>query len=185
MKNRTTSIVVALTLCVCASSVSAEQADPRATQARSLYQQGMVAMKDGHYHQAKTSFRGVLKLYPSHPQARQKLNYITSNQKSLESNSRKKALSKVVITKVDMDKLTLQEAIEVLSAQVKHVSSSKVNPNIIIQDRSGVFTGKLVTLNLSKVPADTLLGYILGQVGGTAKYDSHAIIIKPREKSGS
>ena len=184
MKNRITSIIVALTLGVCASSVSAEQADPRATKARGLYQQGITAMKAGQYNLAKTSFRGVLKLYPTHPQARQKLNYISSNQGTLETDQRKKEMRKVVIPKVDIDKASLQEAIDVLSAHIKQASQSKTSPNFIVQDRSGGFTGKVVTLNLSNVPADTLLKYIVDQVGGVAKFDSHAIIIKPRAKSG-
>jgi hypothetical protein len=184
MKTRTTSIVVALTLGVCAFSVSAEQADPRATKARSLYQQGLTAMNAGQYNLAETSFRGVLKLYPTHPQARKKLNYIRSNQNTLETGQRKKEMRKVVIPKVDIDKASLQEALDVLSAHIKQASRSKTSPNFIVQDRSGGFTGKVVTLNLSNVPADTLLKYIVDQVGGVAKFDSHAIIIKPRAKSG-
>lgn len=185
MKIKLPSIFVALTLLVCVTSVFAEKSDPRADKARLLYHQGEVAMKNGRVQQAEASFRGVLKLYPTHPQARKKLNEITTNKGAIETNNRKSKLNHVVIPKVDMEKLTLGESLEVLSAHIKQSSPDKAVPNFIVQDRTGAFKGRLVTLNLSRVPAGTLLKYILGQVGGVARFDAHAVIIKPRQKTGS
>lgn len=185
MKNKTTSTVVALTLGVCANFLTpAQAADERADKARSYYQQGMVAMNEGKYQLARTSFREVLKIYPSHPQARRQLGYINSNINSLESNKRKKELHQVVISKVDIDKATVQDAVDVLSAHVKRESKNKVSPNFIVQDTAGGFAGKTVTLNLSNVPADTLLKYITDQVGAAVRFDKHAIVIRPRQKAG-
>lgn len=179
----TTSIVVALTLGVCASS--AETSDTREEKARSLYQQGISAMNDGKYDLAKMSFREVLRIYPTHPQAKRHLLHLNSNRSSLEVGKRKKVLRQVIIPKFDLDKASVQESMEMLSAHVKQASSNKVDPNFIVQDRTGAFAGKTVTLNLSNVPAETLLGYIVDQVGAIARYDSHAIVIKPRQKSGT
>lgn len=185
MKNETTSIVVALTLGVCAFSVpSLQAADDRVEKAKAFYQQGVVAMNEGKYSLARTSFREVLKLYPTHPQARRQLVYINSNFNSLETNKRKKELRQVVIPKVDIEQSSVKESIDILSAHIKQTSKGKVNPNFIVQDRSGAFASKTVTLNLSNVPADTLLKYITDQVGAIARYDTHAIVISPRQKVG-
>ena len=184
MKNITTSIVVALTLGVCAfatSSAIAETADPKAEKAGNFYRQGITAMNAGKYEIAKTSFREVLKIYPSHPQAKRKLLYLNANRKTLEVGQRKNALGKVVIPKVDIDKASVQESIEILMAHVKSASSDKKSPNMIVNDPKGGFTGKTVTLNLTNIPASTLLQYILDQSGGVARFDNHAIVIRPRK----
>jgi len=185
MKNMTTRIVVALTLCVCASSALAEKTDPRAQKAGSLYQQGVIAMKAGKYDLARMSFKEVLKLYPTHPQSKRQLHYLDSNRSKLEVNNRKNSLQKIVIKKIDFDAVSAQEAIEILSAHVSKASPEDTKPNFIVQDRHGNFKGKTVTLNLNNVPADTLLRYILDQVGGSARYDKYAIVISPRHQSSA
>lgn len=178
-------MIVALTLGVgafTATLATAEKVDPRAEKAGAFYRQGVVAMNEGKYDLAKTSFREVLKIYPTHPQAKRQLLYLSSNRNSLEIKNRKKALGKVIIPKVDLDKATVQESIEILVAHMTNASPSKTKPNFIVQDRSGSFTGKTVTLNLKDVPADTLLRYILDQSGGMARFDNHAVIIMPLHK---
>ena len=97
-------------------------------------------MNEGKYELAKTSFREVLRLYPTHPQAKRQLLYITSNYNTLETNKRKKELRNVVIPKVDLEKATVQESIEILSALIKLESKQKVSPNFIVQDRTGGFS---------------------------------------------
>ena len=73
-------MLVALTLGVCASSsAQTGQTNSRAereAKATTLYQQGVVAMRGGHYEIAKTSFREVLRLYPKHLKAKQNLLYL-------------------------------------------------------------------------------------------------------------
>lgn len=182
MKNMTTRIVVALTLCVCASSALAEKTDLRSQKAGSLYQQGVTAMKAGEYDLARVSFKEVLKLFPAHPESKRQLLYLDTNRKSLEVGKRKKTLHKIVIKKIDFDALSTQEAIEILSAHVSKASPEDAKPNFIVQDRQGAFKGKTVTLNLNNVPADTLLQYILDQVGGASRYDQYAIVITPRHQ---
>lgn len=176
---------MALTLCVCASSALAEKTDPRAQKAGSLYQQGVIAMKEGKYDLARTSFKEVLKLYPTHPQSKRQLHYLDSNRASLEVGKRKDGLHKIMIKKIDFDALSIQDAIEILSVHVSKASPKESKPNFIVQDRQGKFVGKTVTLNLNNVPADTLLRYILDQVGGSARYDKYAIVISPQNKSSA
>lgn len=182
----TTITVVALTLCVLASLTSntiAAKADPRVEKASKFYNQGIIASKSGNYELAKTSFREVLKIYPTHPQAKRQLIYLTNNKKSLNVNKRKGALHQVILPKIDIDKSNLQEALEILSAHIAQASSNKVKPNIIVQDPAHKFSGRTVTLNLNNIPADALLGYILDQTSGIARFDAHAIVVSPRQQT--
>lgn len=181
MKNRTTTIIVALTLGVCASvSAQSGQSDTkRMEQAQSLYNVGVIAMRKGDYETATTSFREVIRLYPKHTQARRNLLHILNNRKSLEVTKRKAALKKIIIPKVDIDKATVQEALEVLSVMIETESKKTVTPNFIVQDPTETFKGRSVTLRLNRIPAETLLNYIVDQTGGRVRYDNHAIIISP------
>jgi len=184
MKNKTTTLIVALTLGVCASvSAQSGQSDPRtqkAEQANNLYKQGVIAMRAGKYDIAQMSFKEVLRLYPKHTQARRHLLYILQNRKGLEVGKRKAALKKVIIPQIDFDKATVQEALDVLSAMVQRESKKTVAPNFVVQDPTEGFKNSSITLRLRSVPAETMLNYIVDQAGGRVRYDNHAIVITPR-----
>ena len=184
MKKRTTTMIVALTLCVCASApiTANAETDARAERARSFYKIGLIAVDEGNFNLAKQSFREVLKLYPTHPQARRQLIHITTNRNTLEIGRRKATLKKVIIPQVNLEKETLQEALQMLTSQVERESQKKIRPNFIIQDPTGGFNGRSITLRLNRVPAETLLRYIVDQARGNIRYDNHAIVITPRHK---
>ena len=95
-------MIVALVLGV--SALATAESDKRVERARSLYQQGMIAMKEGKFNLAKTSFKEVLRIYPNHPQARRQLLYISSNRNALDIKRRKDALRKVIIPQVNPGK---------------------------------------------------------------------------------
>ena len=69
-----------------------------------------------------------------------------------------------------------------LAVQVERESKKKVTPNFIVQDPTGGFKGRSVTLRLNRIPAETLLKYIVDQAAGNVRYDNHAIVITPRNK---
>lgn len=176
-------MIVALMLSIIATATTAHaESDPRAERARTMYQLGLTAIEEGDYALAKTSFKEVLRLYPKHTQARAKLIYLTNNRNTLEIGKRKAALSKIIIPQVNLDKATIREALEMLSVQVERESKKKITPNFIVQDPTGGFKGRTVTLRLNRLPAETLLRYIVDQAGGHIRYDNHAIIVVPRNK---
>lgn len=182
MKNRTTSIVVALALGACASAVAqTDDEQQRVEKVNSLYQMGMVAMKEGNFDLAKTSFKEVMRLNPSHAKARMHLYDISINRNAMSIGRRKAALKKVIIPQVNLDKATIQESLEMLAVQVERESKKKVTPNFIVQDPTGGFKGRTVTLRLSRIPAETLLRYIVDQASGHVRFDNHAIVITPRK----
>jgi len=191
MKNRTTTLIVALTLGVCALAPAqtgqSTTQNNRAEQASTLYQQGLVAMGEGKYDIAASLFREVIRLYPKHTQARRHLLHILNNRKTLEITKRKAALKKITIPSVDLDKATVQEALQVLSTIVERESKKTVTPNFIVQDPTNTFASSSVTLKLNRIPAETLLNYIVDQANARVRYDNHAIVISPRnpKKTGT
>ncbi len=170
-------MIVALTLCV---SAVAQADDNAAKRASSLYQQGIIAMNEGKYDIAKMSFQEVLRINPKHLPARKQLLFISSNRNALDIKDRKNTLRKVLIPKVNLDKATVRESLDMLAIQVERESNKKVLPNFIVQDPTGAFKNSRVTLRLNRIPAETLLRYIVDQAGGHIRYDNHAIVVTPR-----
>jgi hypothetical protein len=72
-----------------------------------------------------------------------------------------------------------------LAVQVERESQQKITPNFIIQDPTGAFKNSRVNLRLERIPAETLLRYIVDQAGGYIRYDNHAIIVSPRVSASS
>ena len=92
----------------------------------------------------------------------------------------KYALKQINIQSVDFEQLTIREALEILTIKIKHQTNKKITPNFIIRDLKGAFKNRTVTMQLNNLPANTLLEYIANQVGGSIRYDRHAIVISPR-----
>ncbi|HCI92659.1 MAG TPA: hypothetical protein DHV60_08945 [Verrucomicrobiales bacterium] len=179
---KNTTMIVALTLCV---GALAQADDTAAQRANSLYKQGVIAMNEGKYDIARTTFREVLRINPKHLPARKKFLFISSNRRSLAIRDRKNALCKVLIPKVHLDKAPVRESLDMLAVQVERESQQKTTPNFIIQDPTGAFKNSRVNLRLERIPAETLLRYIVDQAGGYIRYDNHAIIVSPRVSASS
>ena len=86
-----------------------------------------------------------------------------------------------MIPKVNLVKATVQESLDMLAVQIERESKQKVIPNFIVQDPTGAFKNRVINLRLNRVPAETLLRYIIEQAGGIIRYDDHAIVISPRK----
>lgn len=175
MKSILSIAFIILTLAVLPSHAATKE-----EQARAFYQQGVTAMKAGNISLAKENFRQVLRLYPGHPTAIRQLAYIESNHKELVRDKRERQLKAIIIPEINLEKTSLEDAVAVLFAQVKRESKGQVAPNIIIQERNSNLKNKNVTLELTRIPADTILRYIADQVGAKIRYDKHAIVLTPR-----
>ena len=92
----------------------------------------------------------------------------------------KYALKQINIQSVDFEQLTIREALEILTIKIEHQTNKKITPNFIIRDLKGAFKNRTVTMQLNNLPANILLEYIANQVGGSIRYDRHAIVISPR-----
>lgn len=182
MKKTVTHMMVAWMLSICV--VDAETDQERAAKAVSFYRKGEAAMGAGQYDLASSHFTAVLQLYPKHSQARRQLLYIKSNRKSLDTKQRQSELAKLMIPSIDLERATIQEAVEILSthAQRESAGQNRKNsvPNFVIMDPRKQFEGKFVTLSLKKIPITTALKYILDQTDGGARFDDHAVVISPK-----
>lgn len=169
-----------LLACIVISCVSASHASPIAR----IYQQGMIAVREGNVIAAEAAFNEVLRLQPGHANARYQLAELKQNQGSIAARARAKKLSESVIGQIDFSKTEFSDAIAALGMLVEEETAGKFAPNFMIQDPSHQLATREVTLQVKHVPAKALLEMLLKQVGDVARYEQHAIIIRPVATTG-
>jgi tetratricopeptide (TPR) repeat protein len=155
-----------------------------ADKAAESYKLGLIAVKEGNVQAAEQAFREVLRLQPNHANARFQLGQLKQNQGSIAARQRSRKMAEYVIAQVDFDKVELSEAVAALAVMIEEKSDGKFAPNFMVQDPSNKFDEASVTLQVKNVPANAVLDMLLKQVGGVAKYEQHAIIIRPVPRSG-
>lgn len=153
------------------------------TAAAESYKLGMIAVKEGNVQAAEQAFKEVLRLQPGHANARYQLGQLKQNQGSIAARQRSKKMGEYVIPQVDFDKVELSEAVAALAVMIEEKSEGKFSPNFMVQDPSNKFGDAAVTLQVKNVPANAVLDMMLKQVGAVAKYEQHAIIIRPVPRS--
>jgi tetratricopeptide (TPR) repeat protein len=154
-----------------------------ADKAAESYKLGLLAVKEGNVQAAEQAFKEVLRIQPGNANARYQLGQLQQNQGSIAARQRAKKMGEYVIAQVDFDKVELSEAIAALAVMIEEKSDGKFAPNFMVQDPSNKFAETTVTLMVKNVPANALLDMMLKQAGGIAKYEQHAIIIKPVPKT--
>lgn len=152
---------------------------PAVSKAAALYQQGLRAIQQGQVDTARTCFEEVLRIQPSNASARYQLKQLKVTSGSLLAKKRQLQLKQVILPKVDFDDLTLPEALQAIDALVQKKTDKKFVPNFMVQDPTGVFEERKFTLKLGNAPASVILQYCLENARATARYDQHAIVIKP------
>ena len=149
------------------------------TKVATLYQQGLAALNDGDMELARMSFTEVLRIQPSHGNARYHLLNLKQRGPELAAKVRKKKLEQIKVPKVDFAEISMTDAIEALGIMIEKETKGKFSPNFIVQDPKGVFESSSITMKLGAVPANVVLEYILRMGDGSARYDEHAIVIRP------
>lgn len=150
-----------------------------ADKAAELYKLGMTAVNEGNVTAAERAFREVLRLQPGHAHARFQLGELKQNRGSIAARARSKKLGEYVIPQIDFSRTEFAEAIAALGLLVEEKSEKKFAPNFMIQDPSDKLGERVVTLQVKNVPANAVLDMLLKQAGAIAKYEEHAIVIKP------
>ena len=103
-----------------------------------------------------------------------------TTQTSFNNIHPKYALKQINIQAVDFEQLTIREALEILTIKIEQQTDKQITPNFIIRDLKGAFKNRTVTMQLKNLCLPTsLLEYIANQVGGSIRYDRHAIVILP------
>ncbi|MCB1276084.1 hypothetical protein [Prosthecobacter sp.] len=102
------------------------------------------------------------------------LAFIRANHK-IDEGTLKKQYDAVMLPKVDMQDVTLAEAIDGLRVLSKNASGGKVTPNFMIK---GADLGeRKLTLALNNIPLTEALTYITQLTNTKATYDKHVVII--------
>ena len=164
-----------MTLSPCAQA----QGESKAAKANTLYRQGVLAMKQGQVETARTCFEGVLALQPNNIHAKYQLKQLSLQSPRLAAKRREKQMEAVHLPKVEFEELTLPEALEAINAVVMKQTKGKFVPNFIVEDPKDVFQSRTFTLKLGSVPASVALKYALENARATARYDEHAIVVRP------
>lgn len=104
-----------LLACIVISCASVSHASSVA----SIYQQGMIAVRDGNVNAAEAAFKEVLRLQPGHANARYQLAELKQNQGSIAARARAKKLGEAVIGQIDFSKTEFSDAIAALGLLVE------------------------------------------------------------------
>ncbi|WP_193212736.1 STN domain-containing protein [Luteolibacter marinus] len=154
-----------------------------ADEAAEIYKQGLIAVKEGNVTAADRAFREVLRLQPGNANARYQLAELKANQGSIAARARSNKLGEYVIEQIDFDDSEFSEAIAALGVMVEEKSKGEFAPNFMIQDPSKKLADVTVSLQVKNVPAKAILEMILKQGGAVAKYEEHAIVIRPTART--
>jgi hypothetical protein len=172
-------LVLAIWLALCAGAWADPAKETTASKAAGLYQQGLTALEDGDAILARQSFTEVLRLQPSHGNARYQILNLKQRGPQLAAKVRKKKLEQVKVPRVNFDNTTLPEALEALGIMIDKETGGKFAPNFVVQDPKGLFDSRPISMKLGAVPANVVLEYILRMADATARYDEYAIVIRP------
>jgi len=153
--------------------------------AAALYQKGLTAVKAGEAATAESCFREVLRLQPRNANARFQLHQLKLNAPALGAKKRKLQLQKILLAKVEFEDLSLREALDTLDALVLKATKEEFAPNFIVQDSANILGERTFSLQLSNIPASVALQYCLDHARASARYDQHAIVVKPHPKTGA
>lgn len=168
-----------LALLVVAMPLAAEEPANNQARAEQFYRQGMAAVKEGQVEVARTAFSNALRLNPNHAHARYQLQELRQAGGDLAGKARERKLATVKIPEVKFEDSSLQEVLEGLDLLVRKHSPDQFAPNFLVQDPAKRFDAHKITIQLRNVPASAVLKYALDQAQGSAKYDEHAIVIRP------
>ena len=178
-------IVILLTMGVLLTLGPSLSAQQSATRITALYKKGLQAMEQGQVDVARACFTEVLRIQPNNPNAKFQLRQLNLRAPSLLAKRRQAQLAQVKLPAVNFDQLTIAEALDALDKLVLKETKEKFAPNFIVQDPDGVLDDRKFSLKLGNLPATVVLKYCLDNVGATARYDQHAIVVRPNKKSAS
>jgi len=148
---------------------------------QALYDEGRALYNAGHFEQAREKLSIVAARNPSHVPTRAMLAQIQQQLGAAPAVTMKNSYEKVIIPKIEMDNVSLLEAIEAVRVFTRKATEDKVTPNIIL--KSPELKDRKVSLNLSQMPLTEILNYIAQMVDAKLTYDKHAVMIVAKEGS--
>lgn len=96
---------------------------------------------------------------------------------------RKRTVRNVLVPVIDIEDLSLREALKVLSNAIEAESDDKITPNFVIQDRHKLMENVKLTMKLKNMPAGNVLDHILSEANGYASYGKYSTEIRSKSTS--
>lgn len=181
MKNYITTILLTLgmaTSLIAQNSIS--DREERARKVNAYYGQAVTAYNDGDLNAAREALKNALALNPRHAQSYALSLRLKQNKGSFKAKNRERAMTKIILPRIEIDDLPLGEALDILGKLIQKKTNDSFTPNFVIQDNTGILKKRKVNLNLQNIPASVVLDYLLEQSGATARFDNYAINIRSR-----
>ncbi len=170
--------LITLIVMVCGTHLAF--AENKAEEAESWYKKGLAAEKVGDPATAIAAYKAALELNSKHANARYRIGEVKNNAAGLKADAREAKIGSVKIPTYQIENLTVQEALDVLTVAIEKQSNKEITPNFVIEDPGKKLADVKVTLNLKNVPVSGILGYIHAQSNTKVRYDEHAVVILAR-----
>jgi hypothetical protein len=138
------------------------------------YQKGREAFHKGDFATAQAFLTQVAAANPGHTDTQNMLRYIKAHAKP-EASTLRRDYAAVTIPKIEMEEVTLTEALAGLRLLSKNASAGKVSPNVIVKGTD--LSTKKLSLSLSNVPLSEALEYLAQLTGSKVSYEKHAAIL--------
>lgn len=153
------------------------QAKDNPAAADKAFKQGIEALNNDNPELAKARFHAAISHQHNHTAARQQLRLLNKKADDPQAKNLKKRLQSVTIEEFDLTNDRFEDAINFIAQQVEAKDGKPLN--FVINDPTGKLREKKITLKLSKIPANIALDYCLKTSGASARYQAHAIVIRP------
>ncbi|WP_411826244.1 hypothetical protein [Luteolibacter sp. AS25] len=166
-------------LCIGALMAPVAYSQTNLEKAEAYYKQGLTAESAGNADKALASYKAAVLLNPQHANARYRLEQTKINKSAITATGTKARINSVTIPSFVVEDASLSESIELLGVLIEKQTAGKIAPNFIIEDPQGKLSNKTVNLEVKNVPVGALLNFIHGQTDSKARYDPHAVVIRP------
>ncbi len=157
-----------------------EERKQKTAQVAKLYNMAEKAYRDGDVDVARDTLQIVLAEQPGHPHAIAMLKRIKLNGSQFELAKKKRLFSSVIIKEVDFKEVNLAQALKILNQQVMTASGKKVIPNFVITDPKEYLGDERIELQMTNVPAGTVLDHLMKKTNTSAKFGKYSITVRPR-----
>jgi hypothetical protein len=138
-----------------------------------IFEQGRTAFYRGDYETAQRLLTLVQAGDPRHGPTRGLLAQIKLAAPP-DGEFLKKNYSAIVLQKVEMEEVTLQDCLQGLIIISKNATEGKLAPNLILQAKDKADTK--VTMNLSNIPLPEAIDYVARLSGTKVKWEKHAVV---------
>jgi len=176
------SFYILLTISPLLAQETIEQRQKKAQQVKIYYNMANYAFENGNLVAARRALKSALHIDPSHAHSIALMRKINLGGTKVLLAKRKRMFNQVKLPKVELEEVTLREAIKVLASSIETQTEGKLIPNFVIQDKDKLLDNTPITLSLTNVPAGVVLDELMKATSASATYTKYTIDITPLKK---